>query len=104
MAQQSIAADGPVPKGLHWLRWGGSVWARALIECILLGIVALAPWAFGAVDPEFESLLYLAVAAIVGLWGASMLLRGEFSWPRCPVAFCLAGLFLLGVCQLTPVG
>lgn len=77
---------------------------EAAMEFILLGMVCLAPWGFGAVPAEFESLLYFGVAALAAGWGICIVVRGEFSWAKGPVALLLAGLFLVGLWQLTPIG
>src|SRR5207249_1018157 len=50
-----------------------------------------------------EVYLFAGVALLLVLWAAAMLVRWEASWQRCPVALCLAGLFFLGVWQLTPL-
>jgi hypothetical protein len=47
--------------------------------------------------------LYAGVGLLLALWGLRMLLEGRLSWKKCPVALCLAGLFLLGIWQLTPL-
>src|SRR5262249_30966272 len=76
---------------------------RAAMEALVLALVCLSPWAFGAVEPVSEFILYAGVALLVGLWGAKVLLEWRLSWQRCPVALCLAGLFLIGIWQLTPL-
>ena len=84
--------------------FGKVVWLlRATMEVILLLMVGLAPWAYGAVHPGFEFLLYAALAALLALWGVRMVLEGRLTWQKCPVALCLAGLFLAGVWQTTPL-
>ena len=40
---------------------------------------------------------------VLGLWALRVLVLGQFTWQRCPVALCLAGLFLLAVGQLLPL-
>lgn len=76
---------------------------RAGMEVLVLAMVCLAPWAFGAVEPVFEYALDAGVALVLALWGLRVLVEWQFSWKRCPVALCLAGLFLLGVWQLVPL-
>src|SRR5438270_774412 len=76
---------------------------RGILEAVVLTLVCAAPWALGAVHPAFEGLLYAGVALVLLLWAASALLEGRLRWRRCPVTVCLAGLFLLGVLQLTPL-
>jgi O-antigen ligase len=73
------------------------------MEVLTLALVVLSPWAFGAVEPEFEFFLFAGIAALTALWGVRILLQGRFTWEKCPVALCLAGLFLLGVWQVTPL-
>jgi O-antigen ligase len=76
---------------------------RGLIEGGVLLLVALTPWAFGCLPPVYQSLLYLAVAALLGLWAVRMLLERRLVWATCPLGLCLAGLFLLGVGQIAPL-
>ena len=75
------------------------VLVRTLMEASVLVLVVLSPWAFGAVDPFFEFLLYCGVAGLLVLWAVRMLLDGRVTWRNCPVALCLSGLFLFGVWQ-----
>ena len=76
---------------------------RGAMETGLLVMVCLSPWAFGAVEPEHEFLLDVGIAVLMILWAARMLLDGQLSWRKCPVAVCLAAWILLGVWQLTPL-
>jgi O-antigen ligase/tetratricopeptide (TPR) repeat protein len=74
------------------------------METVLFVTVCAAPWAYGAVHPGFEFLLYAGVAVLLVLWALRMLVDGELTWKRCPVCLCLAGMFLLGAWQITPLG
>src|SRR5258707_5571419 len=74
---------------------------REAMDTWVLVLVCLSPWAFGAVEPEFEFLLYVGVAALLALWAVRMVLEGQLSWQKCPVALCLAALLLSGVWQVT---
>ena len=76
---------------------------RGAMEADVLAMVCLSPWAFGAVEPEHEFLLDVGIAVLMLLSGARMLLDGQLSWRKCPVAVCLAAWILLGVWQLTPL-
>jgi O-antigen ligase len=76
---------------------------RAAIEAVVLVLACLAPWAFGAVHPVFESALYAGVALMAVLWAARALAEGRAGWGKCPALLCLAGLFLLGIAQLVPL-
>ena len=73
------------------------------IEAFLLFLVVVSPWAFGAVEPVFEFLLYVGVALLLVLWAGRMLCQWRFTWKKCPVALCLAAFFLLGIWQLQPL-
>ena len=73
------------------------------MEGAVLLMVCLSPWAFGAADPPWEFLLLGGVGVVLALWGAVMLLEGRLTWRKCPVALCLAALYLLGVVQATPL-
>src|SRR4029077_4029149 len=61
------------------------------------------PWAFGAVATDHEFLLDAGIAVLMILWGARMLLDGQLSWRKCPVAVCLSAWVLLGLWQVTPL-
>lgn len=75
---------------------------RGAIEVVVLLMVCLSPWFFGSVHPISEFVLYASLGLILALWAARILIEWRLPWPRCPVAFCLVALFLLGVWQLTP--
>jgi O-antigen ligase/tetratricopeptide (TPR) repeat protein len=76
---------------------------RRSMEAVVLAMVCLSPWAFGAVEPEHEFLLAAGIAVVMLLWGARMLLEGQLSWRKCPVAVCLAAWVFLGLWQVTPL-
>jgi O-antigen ligase/tetratricopeptide (TPR) repeat protein len=76
---------------------------RGAMEAGVLILVCLSPWAFGAVEPEHEFLLDVGVAVLTTLWGARMLLDGQLSWRKCPVAVCVTAWVLLGVWQVIPL-
>jgi O-antigen ligase/tetratricopeptide (TPR) repeat protein len=80
-----------------------AAFVRAAMEAVLLVLVCLSPWAYGTVHPGFELLLYIGIAVLLALWAARMLLEGQLTWKPSGVALCLAGLFLLGVWQRTPL-
>jgi tetratricopeptide (TPR) repeat protein len=73
------------------------------MEWIVLALVVLSPWAFGAVEPPIEEMVYAVVALLVALWGVRMILEGQAWWRKCPVTLCLAALLFLGVAQLQPL-
>jgi O-antigen ligase/tetratricopeptide (TPR) repeat protein len=73
------------------------------MECVVVALVCLAPWAFGAVHPAFEGLLYAGVGLLLILWAVRVILDRTFVLRRCPVLIGLAGLFLFGVVQLVPL-
>jgi O-antigen ligase len=85
------------------LRVKGLRLIRGVMEAILLALVCLSPWAFGAADPLWEFILLAGVGLLTVLWAVIMLLEGQLSWRKCPVALCLAALYLLGIWQLTPL-
>src|SRR5947209_5504355 len=80
-------------------------WLPALMEVLLLGLVCLAPWAFGAREPEFELVLFVGVAVLVVLGAVCGLLQGQGwgRWLRCPVSLGLLALLLVGVVQVVPL-
>ena len=72
-------------------------------EVVLLGLVALSPWAFGCVQPRHEALLGLGVAALALLWAAHAALTRRITYAHDPVSVCLLGLVLLTAFQLVPL-
>jgi hypothetical protein len=84
-------------------RLRASAIVRGILEGVVVVLVCAAPWAFGAVHPAFEALLYAGVALVLLLWAVRELLGGHVLWRRCPVTACLGGLFLLGVLEMTPL-
>jgi tetratricopeptide (TPR) repeat protein len=80
----------------------GDRWIGTVMEGLLLALVVLSPWAYGCVHPGFEFLLDVGVAILLLLWGVHGLLQGQFSWKKCPVALCLAALFVTAVWQIVP--
>src|SRR4051794_14420031 len=76
---------------------------RAGMEAVLLALVCGSPWAVGGAGAVFEMVLYAGVAVLLLLWAAGLLLEGRLTWVHSGVALCLAGLFLLGAWQLTPL-
>ena len=80
--------------------------ARALrwaIEGVVLLLVCLSPWAFGAGEPQFLFLLNCGVAVLAALWAAVLLVEGQLALHWCSVTLCLAALVLVGICQLIPL-
>lgn len=73
------------------------------MEGVLLILVCLAPWALGAAEPVFEFLLYIGLCILLALWSLRVLSEGQARWYKCPVALCLAALFLLGLVQMQPL-
>src|SRR5436305_11664172 len=78
-------------------------WPAALMEAVVLLMVCGTPWAFGADEPVFEYLLGIGLAALALLWAMRNLLGGELLLAGGLATWCFAGLFVLGVLQLTPL-
>jgi O-antigen ligase/tetratricopeptide (TPR) repeat protein len=76
---------------------------RAAQEAVLLSLVALSPWAFGAVEPVFEFALLLGLALLLVLTAVRVVLERGVRAPFCPVALILAGLFLVTAGQNLPL-
>ncbi len=76
---------------------------RGSMEAVVLVMVCLSPWAFGAMAPDHEFLLDVGIAVLMFLWAARMLLDGQLSWRKCPVAVCLAVSVFVGLGQVTPL-
>src|SRR5438105_8006211 len=91
------------PRRFARLRFQAIRCLRGCMEAFVLAMVCLSPWAFGAAEPVFEFVLDAVLAALLGLWGLRMLLEWRFRWQKCPVALCLAFLFVLGIWQLMPL-
>lgn len=73
------------------------------MEGIVLLMVTLAPWCYGAVDPIFEYGLFVGVGLLAALWGIRSVIDGKFVWFSCPVTLSLGFIFLIGVIQLVPM-
>ncbi len=84
-------------------RLGSIAVLRVTMECVVVALVCLAPWALGAVHTAFEAFLYAGIGLLLILWALRVLLDRTLTWRRCPVAAALAGLFLFGVIQLVPL-
>jgi len=74
-----------------------------IMEAVILILVCLSPWAYGARFPQFEAALYFGVCLVMLLWAAKILILGRVAWRWCPIVVCLALLFLLGIWQITPL-
>ena len=74
---------------------------RNAIEWLVLMIVCATPWLFGAVEPEHRSWLFAAVSLLLLLWATRVVISWRVTWVPCPIAFCLAAVFLVGVLQIT---
>jgi O-antigen ligase/tetratricopeptide (TPR) repeat protein len=77
--------------------------SQILIEGLVLVMIGFAPWAYGAIHASFELLLDAGVFLLTVLWSVRILCRGKLTLQRCPVCLAIAGLFLLGIWQTTPL-
>jgi hypothetical protein len=75
---------GPAPSPATRPRVSRSL--RGAMEVVLLALVCLSPWAYGAVHPGFLVLLYAGVAVLPVLRGLRVLVEGQVTWQKCPVA------------------
>ncbi len=73
------------------------------IEAILLLMVCVSPWAYGAVGADAKLYLLMAVVALLAIWLLRLLFSSGINWKHCPVAMCLAGTLLLGLFQICPL-
>jgi tetratricopeptide (TPR) repeat protein/O-antigen ligase len=78
-------------------------WLPAAQEAVLFSLVAIAPWAFGAVEPVFEFALLLGLAALLLLTAARAVLERGLRGATCPLALVLTGLVLVTACQIVPL-
>jgi tetratricopeptide (TPR) repeat protein len=74
------------------------------MEGVVLTLVCVSPWGFGSTATLFELLIDAGIALVLVLWATRIILLGQVTWKKCPVAVCLAALFLLGIWQLVPLG
>jgi hypothetical protein len=89
-----IVSETPLRPRARWpetnsLR-GGVPWAPRFPawrdEAVLLLLVCLSPWTFGAVHPLFEALVYAGLAVTLLLWATAILAGWQLRWQNCPVA------------------
>ncbi len=76
---------------------------QVVMQGIVIVLVCAAPWPYGCVHPGFDLLLLAGVGLLLVCWAVRLLLEGRLRWQKCPVLLCLAGLFLLGIWQVTPL-
>lgn len=76
---------------------------RCALEVGVLAMVCLSPWAFGAAGAEFESVLYVGLAVLLGLWAARIFLQRKLPLKPDPVTLVLVTMILLGAWQLVPL-
>ncbi|MHB1426251.1 MAG: O-antigen ligase family protein [Gemmataceae bacterium] len=98
----SVSAEQVQKKASARTHRNGDQAVLSVMEGLLLALICLSPWCFGAVHPSFELLLYAGIATLLMLWAVRILLNGEFSWRKCPIALCLAAIFIVAVAQLVP--
>jgi hypothetical protein len=73
------------------------------MEAVVLVIVCVSPWLFGAAEIQHRYWLFTALAILMCLWGFRMIVRWNVAWTTCPAVLCLVAVFLIGVLQLTPL-
>jgi O-antigen ligase/tetratricopeptide (TPR) repeat protein len=95
-ATQSTSQPRPIEAGPRWVAP-----LRIVMEVVVLLLVIVSPWAFGAVHPLSEFVLLAGLSLLLGLWAVRMIVEGRLSWRPCPVALCLAGLVFLALWQMT---
>lgn len=91
---------------LHSQQQKRDSFARAvtnLSELLILILVCVSPWLFGAVDETFELVLFIGLAVVLILWGVRGIAEREVTVKRCSVTLCLITIFILGVWQLVPL-
>ncbi len=76
---------------------------RAAMESLVLVMILLSPWAFGAVDPRWEFWLTIGIAGLLALWASRILIEFRLGWQLGPVAVALIALMLLALWQMTPM-
>src|SRR5205814_7855610 len=75
--QFALAANGSVARG-RWRRATVHSLQR-VIEMVVLVLVCVSPWPFGAVEPWFQFYLYVGIAVLLVAWAISMLLQGRLT-------------------------
>ena len=78
-----------------------NLWAAGRV--LLLTLIALAPWAYGSVPPEWELVLSLGVLALVCLWAAHAILTQHLAYQGDLISTCLLGLVVITATQLVPL-
>src|SRR5262245_21502655 len=80
-----------------------SGWVCVAMEGIVLTLVVLLPGGFSLVAGLVDWTLFSGVALLLLLWAVRMLVEWRPCLAACPITLCLAGLFLLGTWQITPL-
>ncbi len=101
MMRRTAPVRGELPAEVAGFRPRVAHLIRIAMETVTLTIVCAAPWFYGSVPPGFRLLLLIGIGLLLVLWAFRMLVEGRLTWVKCPVALCLAGLFLIGVWQIT---
>ncbi|MBX7105329.1 MAG: O-antigen ligase family protein [Gemmataceae bacterium] len=73
------------------------------MEGIVLFLVGVSPWCFGAVDPTFEYCLVAGIGLLAVLWGVRSVLSREFTWIVCPISLSLFVIFVVGTLQIVSI-
>jgi O-antigen ligase len=73
------------------------------MEGLVLLVVVVTPWVFGAVHAYFEFYLHAILGVLLLLWAAKQVVAGELVWKHCGTTLCLGGLLLLALVQAFPL-
>ena len=81
----------------------GLQWSSIAVRAIVLAFLAIAPWAFGSVEPWARLVLYLGFAAALGIWLAQLARRPRLNLPLPLAALPMMLALVVGFVQTIPL-
>lgn len=74
------------------------------MEGLVLFLAVFSAWPFGSVHAYFQFILYIAVACLLACWAGRTILDGKPTWVPCAITAALAGMCVLAMVQILPMG
>ncbi len=74
------------------------------MEALVVLLAIFSAWPFGSVHAYFQLILYIAVACLLACWAGRTILEGKPIWVPCVISAALAGMCVLAIVQILPMG